>query len=33
MDAADLSHPVAMSLSLSGTPGFAQAFRERWNAP
>jgi len=33
MDAADLSHPVALSLSLSGTPGFAQAFRERWNAP
>jgi hypothetical protein len=32
-DTADLSHPVALSLSLSGTPGFAQAFRERWNAP
>jgi hypothetical protein len=24
---------MALSLSLSGTPGFAQAFRERWNAP
>jgi hypothetical protein len=33
MDAADLSHPVALSLSLSGTSGFAQAFRERWSAP
>lgn len=33
MDAAELSHPVALSLSLSGTPGFAQAFRERWSAP
>ena len=32
-DTADLLHPVALSLSLSGTPGFAQAFRERWNAP
>lgn len=33
MDAADLTHPLALSLSLSGTPGFAQAFRERWGAP
>ena len=37
MDAADLAHllthPMALSLSLSGTPGFAQAFRERWGAP
>ncbi len=33
MDAADLAHPVALGLSLSGTPGFAQAFRERWGAP
>lgn len=37
MDAADpahlLTHPMALSLSLSGTPGFAQAFRERWGAP
>ena len=37
LEAADLSHllthPMALSLSLSGTPGFAQAFRERWNAP
>ncbi len=32
MDAADLTHPLALSLSLSGTPGFAQAFRERWGA-
>jgi hypothetical protein len=24
---------MALSLSLSGTPGFAQAFRERWSAP
>jgi hypothetical protein len=30
---ADLSHPLALSLSLSGTPGFALAFRERWGAP
>ena len=28
-----LTHPMALSLSLSGTPGFAQAFRERWSAP
>ena len=32
MDAADLTLPLALSLSLSGTPGFAQAFRERWGA-
>ena len=36
-DVADLSQlltpPMALSLSLSGTPGFAQAFRERWGAP
>jgi hypothetical protein len=28
-----LTHPMALSLSLSGTPGFAQAFRERWGTP
>lgn len=28
-----LTHTLALSLSLSGTPGFAQAFRERWGAP
>ncbi len=33
MQAADLAQPLALSLSLSGTPGFAQAFRERWGAP
>lgn len=33
IDAADLIHPLALSLSLSGTPGFAQAFREGWAAP
>jgi hypothetical protein len=33
MPEADLAHPLALSLSLSGTPGFAQAFRERWGAP
>ncbi len=33
MQAADLALPLALSLSLSGTPGFAQAFRERWGAP
>ncbi len=31
--AVDLSAPLALSLSLSGTPGFAQAFREHWGAP
>ncbi len=30
---ADLAQALALSLSLSGTPGFAQAFRERWGAP
>lgn len=24
---------LALSLSISGTPGFAQAFRQRWGAP
>jgi hypothetical protein len=33
MDAADLAHPLALSLSLSGTSGFAQAFRDRWGTP
>lgn len=37
IDAAELSQlltdPMALSLSLSGTPSFAQAFRERWGAP
>lgn len=33
LTAADLTHPLALSLSLSGTPGFAQAFREHWGAP
>jgi hypothetical protein len=33
MEAADLSRPLALSLSLSGTPCFAQAFRERWGTP
>jgi hypothetical protein len=37
LEAADLSQlltqPMALSLSLSGTPGFAQAFRERWGTP
>jgi hypothetical protein len=29
----DLAQALAVSLSLSGTPGFAQAFRESWGAP
>jgi hypothetical protein len=33
LPAPDLAHPLALSLSISGTPGFAQAFRERWGAP
>lgn len=33
LPAADLAQPLALSLSLSGTPGFAQAFREHWGAP
>jgi hypothetical protein len=31
--AVDLAHLLVLSLSLSGTPGFAQAFREHWGAP
>lgn len=26
-------HRLELSLSLSGTPGFAQAFRDHWGAP
>ena len=33
LPAANLAHPLALSLSLSGTPGLAQAFRERWGRP
>ena len=33
LPAADLAHPLTLSLSLSGTSGFAQAFREHWGAP
>jgi hypothetical protein len=33
LQATELAYPLALSLSLSGTPGFAQAFRERWGAP
>ena len=33
LSASDLAHPLALSLSLSGTPGFAQAFRDHWGAP
>lgn len=28
-----LDHRIELSLSLSGTPGFAQAFRDHWGAP
>ena len=27
------SDEITLSLSISGTPAFAQAFREHWNAP
>ena len=33
LPAADLAHPLTLSLSLSGTSGFAQAFCEHWGAP